>query len=303
MSRFGQKKLSRLRVAGFAALLFPLTLWAQNPLEDAIQQLNSDNVRGYLQPFVNSVGANFNSGFYHTADISDAVKIQLQVIAMGTLIGPAEKNYFGTAPQGYSQTPVQTATVFGGSGATINGPAPGLTYHFQNGQVKTDIVPLAVPQVTIGNIFGTQAIIRYAPLPAMNDIPKITLAGGGLRHSVSRYFPSIPVDLSAGVFYQQLTIGDYLEEKGFAFGAQVSKTFFIATIYGGMQYESSSMTVNYTYKGPGATPNTNVNLSIGGENSYRATAGLALNLILLTLNADVSVGKVTVASAGIALGL
>jgi hypothetical protein len=303
MSRFVRKKIAWLGVAGIVTLLIPFRLYAQNPLEDAIQQLNSVNVRGYLQPFVNSVGANFNSGFYHTADIGDGIKIQIQVIAMGTLIGTAEKNYFGTPPQGYPQTPVQTATVFGGVGATINGPVPGLTYHFQNGQVKTDIVPLAVPQFTIGNIFGTQAIIRYAPIPAINDIPKITLAGGGLRHSISRYFPAIPVDLSASVFYQKLTIGDYLEEKGLAFGAQVSKSFFIATLYGGVQYESSSMTVNYTYKGPGATPNTKVNLSIDGENSYRATGGLALNLLIITLNADVSVGKVTVASAGIALGL
>jgi len=105
------------------------------------------------------------------------------------------------------------------------------------------------------------------------------------------------------VFYQQLTIGDYLEEKGFAFGAQVSKTFFIATLYGGLQYESSSMSVHYTYQGPDATPNSVIGLSIDGENSYRATAGLALDLIIMTLNADVSVGKMTVASAGFSLGL
>ncbi|HUN64687.1 MAG TPA: DUF6588 family protein [Bacteroidota bacterium] len=276
---------------------------AQNPLEDAIQQLNSQNVRGYLQPFVNSVGANFNSGFYHSADLSDAIRVQFQVIAMGTLIGPTEKSYLGTAPKGYSQNPVQTATLFGGDGATVPGLAPGMSYHFQNGQVNTQVVPFAVPQMTIGNFFGTQAVIRYAPVPAISNMPKITLAGGGLRHSLSRYLPMVPLDLSAGVFYQQLTIGDYLEEKGFAFGAQVSKTFFIATLYGGLQYESSSMSVHYTYQGPDATPNTVIGLSIDGENSYRATAGLALDLIIMTLNADVSVGKMTVASAGFSLGL
>ena len=43
---------------------------ARNQFEDAVKQLNSDNVKGYLQPFVNGFGANLNSGLYHSAEIS-----------------------------------------------------------------------------------------------------------------------------------------------------------------------------------------------------------------------------------------
>ncbi len=44
----------------FAALATAPTARAQSELEDAVKQLSSDNVRGYLQPFITAVGANFN---------------------------------------------------------------------------------------------------------------------------------------------------------------------------------------------------------------------------------------------------
>jgi hypothetical protein len=285
-------------------LLISSTGRAQNPFEDAVKQISSDNVRGYLQPFINGFGANLNSGFYHSAEIGDmGLHLQLQIVGMGTLIGDAEKTYAAVAPQPYDQTPVQTATLYGNLGTTVPGPAAGIEYHFQNGQVKTSMIPFAAPQLTIGNIMGTQAIIRYAPLPAIGDFPKITLFGIGVRHSVSRYLPGLPVDLAAGIFYQTFDVGDIISAKAISFGAQASKSFSIATLYGGLQYESTTMTLNYTYTGQGSTPNTKVNLDLDGENKFRVTAGLSLNLVILNLNADVNVGKVTVISGGIGFGM
>ncbi len=276
---------------------------AQNPFEDAVKQLSSDNVKGYVQPLVNGFGANLNSGMYQSADIGDlGFHLQVQVIGMGTLIGDAEKTYMATPPSPFAQTPVQTATVFGGTGTIVHGPA-NMTYQFQNGQVKTSIMPFATPQVTIGNVFGTQAIIRYVPVPAIGNFPKVTLFGIGVQHSISRYIPTLPVDLSAGIFYQKLTIGDIIDAKAMNFGAQISKSFSLLTLYGGLQYETSSMTLNYTYTGPNSTPDTKVNIDIDGENKFRATGGINLNLVILHLNADISLGKVTAVSAGVGFGI
>jgi hypothetical protein len=277
---------------------------AQSQLEDAIKQLSSDNVRGYLQPFITAVGANFNSGFYNTASINDmGLHIQLQIVGMGTLIGDAEKTYSAIPPQPYPQNAVQTATVFGEVGTIVPGPAPGLEYHFQNGQVKTRILPVAVPQLTIGNFMGTQASIRYVPIPSVGSFPKVTLVGFGLRHSISRYIPELPVDLSAGIFYDKVTVGDIIDAHGLGFGGQASKSFSLLTVYGGLQYETSTLTVSYTYTGPGPQHNTPVSVDLDGENKFRATAGVNLDLMILHLNGDINLGKVTVVSAGIGFGI
>ena len=285
----------------FAGLLIISTaMHAQNPFEDAIKQLSSDNVKGYLQPFINGVGANLNSGLYNTAEIGESgFHLRLTVVAMGTLIGDAEKTYDATPPQPFSQTPVPTATVFGGTGTVVNGPVgSGIQYQFQNGQVKTSIIPLAAPQLTLGTIFGTQAIVRYVPIPEIHDFPKVTLFGIGAQHSLNRYLSSVPVDLSAGLFYQSLTVGDIIDIKTFNLGAQASKSWSLFTLYGGVQYETSSMNLTYTRTGT----SERLSVDFSGENKLRATAGLGINLVILHLNADISVGKVTVASAGIGFG-
>ena len=284
------------------ATLFPLRARGQDnnsAIEDAMRQISADNVRGFVQPFINGLGANLNSGWYNTADIGDmGFHFRLQIIGMGTLIGDIDKRYSVVPPQPFDQIPVETATLFGDKGTVVTGPG-GTTYQFQNGQVKTSIMPTATLQLTVGNIFGTQAIIRYVPIPEIENFPKTTFFGIGARHSVSRYLPSSPVDLAAGFFYQKLTIGDIMEAKALTFGGQVSKSFSMLTLYGGVQYETSTLTLSYT----NTSTNTLVNTDIDGENHLRATAGLTLNLLIVNLNVDVSVGKVTVMSSGLSFGM
>jgi len=276
---------------------------AQTPLEDAIRQLTSESVRGYIQPFVNSFGANLNSGLYHSASIGEAgLSVKLDFVGMGTLIGDAEKTYSVVAPQPFDQTPVQTATVFGGSGTIVSHPS-GVTYQFQNGQVKTSFFPFAVPQLTVGNFYGTQGVLRYAPLPSVGDFPKVTLFGVGARHSISRYLPTVPIDIAVSAFYQQFDIGDIMSAKAVSVGAQASKSFAVVTLYGGLGYETSSMDLSYTYTGLGATPNTRVGISVDSENKFRMTAGLGLTMGFMNLSADINVGKVTVVSAALGFGM
>jgi len=272
---------------------------AQNPVEDAIKQLSSTTVKGYLQPFIDGVGADLNSGVYHSAYIGTGFSFKLELVGMGTLIGDAQKVYSAVPPVPFDQTPVQTATIFGGQGTTVHGQ--GVDYQFQNGQLNLSAVPLIVPQVTIGNIMGTQAVIRYIPIPDMNNFPKSTFFGVGLRHSISQYVPNIPVDLAASAFYQQLTIGDLMEEKTLNFSGEASKSFSILTIYGGVQYETATMTLDYDYKGYG--PTDHIHLDLDGQNNFRFTVGLGLDLLILHLSADANFGTVTVISGAVGFGL
>jgi hypothetical protein len=286
----------------FLCLFISTVSRAQNPIEDAVKQLTSDNAKGYLQPMVTSFGANLNSGLYHSASISElGFTLKFDIVGMATLIGDDEKKYKATSPIDGSLT--ETATIFGGLGSTVPGPAPGMEYQFQNGQVKTNYVLFASPQLTIGDVYYSQVVIRYAPIPKIGDFPKVTLFGIGGRHNVSHYFPVVPLDVAASIYYQTFDIGDIFQAKTFNFGAQASKTFSVLTVYGGLQYETSSMDVSYTYEGEyGATKGTKMNLSMDGENKFRFTAGLNVNLLVLNLFADVNIGSMTMFSGGLGFG-
>lgn len=294
------------RNAGIALLALVLgaagAARAQNQFEEAMQQLSSDNAKGYLQPFVDGFGSNLNSGLMRPVNMTTlGFTMKVEVVAVGTMIGDGQKTYGAVAPAPFDQAPVQTATVFGGPGTVVSGPG-GLEYQFQNGQLRTRLMPMAIPQATLGSVFGTEAVIRYAAIPKMDNFPHINLFGLGVRHNLSQYLPGIPVSLAAGMFYQNLTVGDLFDARTTNVSLQASTSLSIFRLYGGAQYETSSMSVHYQYTGPGSTPTSVVRLDMNGENRLRATAGVGLDLVVLHINTDISVGRVTSVSAGVGFG-
>lgn len=275
---------------------------AQNQFEDAIEQFESESVTGYLQPFLNGFGANLNSGFSGTAKLENELVIRLEAVGMATLIGGAEETFKAIPPAPFNQQKVETATIFGDRGATVTGPE-GIQYKYQNGVFDLDYFPLAVPQLTIGNYYHTQAKLRYFGYTGQDDVPDIQLLGLGIQHGLTQYFGQLPLDLSVALFYQQFTIGDIIESDAFAIAGMGSKEFGILTIYGGVQYEKTQMDLNYTRSGSSDNENSQVDLSFDAENSIRGYAGFGLDLSVVHIRTDINIGNVSVLSASIGFGI
>lgn len=268
-------------------------------LKDAIEQLNSDNTRGYLEPFIHAFGSNLNAGIYRTAGLPKmGIHLYVGVIAMGAMIPEGGRTYMGTPPPPYPQTPVKTASVFGDEGAVVDF-GNGLSYAFQDGQLSGDFAPLAVPHIEIGSIFGTVLKLRYAPPYDLGeDIGKLKFLGYGLQHNVSQYIPLMPVDLSVGFFKQSLDVGDdLLALDALSYGIQASKRFSVLTLYGAMALESTSMDVSYTFEGE------EISLALDTGTQFRLTVGAQLKLAILILSGDFSLSKYNTVSLGIGLGL
>jgi len=299
-----------LRVLGMLGLLVvPMLLFissaavAQSSIEDALKQLTGDNGKGYMQPFADDFGSNMNAGFYHSAAIPVlGFNIEFDIIAMGAMVTDDQKTFDAKTPDGFTPTTFKTATLFGGQGTEVfdqNDPA--FSYRGPDGVINTTFIPLAVPQLTIGSVFGTQALIRYVPLPSYQDaFPKSTLLTFGVRHSVSQWLQMIPFDVSASLMFSSYKAGDLIDFKGTSFGAQASKDFSVLTVYGGLAYENTTLKLNYTYTGS-PTPE-NVSIELNGANTFRVTAGLGLNLGIFKVFADANFGKVTHFSGGIGFG-
>jgi hypothetical protein len=298
-------KHTSIKVSSLAFILilaFSQFVNAQNQVEDAIKQMSQENVSGYLQPFLNGFGANLNSGFSGTAKIEDGITIRLDVIGMANMIGTAQETYSAIPPEPFSQQPVSTATVFGGQGATLNGPS-GTRYRFQNGQLNMDYFPLAAPQITIGNFYNTQLIFRFFTYSEDSDVPDINMFGIGLRHGLNQYFGDLPVDLAAGVFYQNFTIGDIMKTDTFALTGMASKDWKFLSVYGGAQYEYAGMNLNYTFESAAEGENPEVDFTFNSDNNIRAFIGLNLNFKVIHLRTDVSLANVPVLSASIGIGI
>jgi len=285
-------------------LLLAVDAPAQSELEKAIRQYNSSGVTGYIQPIADLFGANMHAGYYHSAYIPQSgFSLGFDLIAMGAIVTDEQKSYLADAPAGFSPATFKTATVFGGKGTTIqNASVPGLEYKGSDGVFNTSIFPLAVPQLRIGSIYGTEAVIRFIAIPSIGEdkVPEISLWGVGARHSISQYIPDSPLDIAASAFYSNFHVGDLITAKGLSFGVQASKSIKILMLYGGMSWEKSTM--NLSYKSTDPTAASLIDVDMDGANKFRATVGVGISLGIFKVFADANFGSVTNYSGGIGFG-
>jgi hypothetical protein len=291
-----------LCAVGFLLILIPSTSPSQTALESALAAYGEENVKGYMQPFADLFGANMNSGYYWTAKVPVAgFTFEFDIITMGAMVGDSEKKFDATTPDGFTPATFESATIFGEKGGLVTDSPSQLSYRGADGVFNTSMMPLATPQIKIGSLFGTEFLGRGVYLPALGDnFESTTMWAIGARHNVSQWFGTLPVDLSAGIYYSSLTTGDLISFNGLMIGAQASKEFGVLTVYGGLGYQSSTLTLKYDSTVPSA-PGT-VEIELDGKNNVAFTVGAGLSFGVFKVFADINVGSVTNLSGGIGFG-
>jgi hypothetical protein len=275
---------------------------AQSDLENALKQYTQTTVKGYIQPMADLFGANMHSGLYPSAAVPKmGLSIRFTIVGMGALVSDDQKTYALALPPSFAQRTMDAPTIFGPRATTVRDPDTGLEFKPSDGVIDATLFPLAVPQLTVGSFFGTEATVRFITTPSFgeNKFPKTTLWGIGARHSISQYLPASPVDIAAGVFYSRFTVGDIIDFTGITIGAQAGKSFGVLDLFGGVSWEKSTMNLSFT---PSAAGSPAVDLDLDGDNTVRFTAGAGLNLSVFRLYADANFGAITNFSGGVGFG-
>jgi hypothetical protein len=287
-------------------------LFGGDSFEERLLKFGKGYAKGYSTPFATAFGAGLNSGIFHTADVSTGIDVYVGVKLMAALIPNSARTFNADlsdlnalpANPAYT-TPVKTATIFGGKGESVLGSTYGDTLKLADGS-DLKIVPFAVPHITIGNIFGTRAILRFFPSQKISDFGEFSFYGIGLQHDISQYLVAVPFDWSAHVMYQSLKVKPLIESSAFSIGTEVSKTLIVLTVYGGIAYETSNMKFKYNWtpviaRVPGQQKEVKFDLT--GENTIRLTAGLSLKLLIFHISADYSIAKQPVATLGLGIAI
>ncbi len=281
-------------------LLFILVFTFQTSaqIEDRFSYLLDQDLKNFARPLATSLGVGFNSAGYNDAKISKLFGFSFGFRGMVAFI-PDEQLTF--KPEGLPEfytADQETATIYGGSGSSYAGPAGYLSYP---SGINQDMVPLVYPQMAF-SMFGTELMVRFLPEIPVGD-EKLKLLGFGVSHSVSQYFPLLPVNIAVQFMYNSLSVTNIIEVTNTAFNAHVSKTFGVFIAYGGLQFENTSVDFEYTYQDPNGTnpelDDTKVKLNLEGDNKVRLTVGGALRLAFFVLNADYSLGSQNVLSGGL----
>jgi hypothetical protein len=205
-----------------------------------------------------------------------------------------------------------TSTFVGGQGSYYIGPGGFLAYP---GGFNVSNLPAAGLQIA-GSFYSTELMLRFFPNSQFSDV-EAGLWGIGLKHSISQWIPTSPVDFAVQILYNNLSfeyvgddIDDYVktDSKNFAINAHASKTFeSMFVVYGGLQYESSNMDMTYYFRDPNELypqiANSNQSTTVEGDNVFRFTAGGAIKVLPVVFNLDFNVTSMFTIAGGISLQL
>jgi hypothetical protein len=293
--------------------------YAQGDLGTVLQKVGPEYAQKYLAPFTTGLGTNLNSGFMGGFNPSGYSKIPLipHVYAGVKFCGVMMKNndkYFNlgfstdTVIGGFKQTinwsVYNAPTVFGNSAPAI-AKATIMGYTIEKSLIggieDTKFIPLVIPQIGVGTIFGTDIVFRTVPGIKVGDYGSFKLFGGAIRHNIGAY-AKIPFDIAVQFGLQSFGIKDindnkFIDANSMFVNLQINKSFPIVSIYGGAQYESYNVDVNYK------TGNTVISFSQKGDNHFRGIAGATVSLGPGRFNADLNFGTVFSFSAGFGFGL
>ncbi len=303
-----------LALAGFAR--------AQD-LSSTLSKVGSQYGQAYVAPAVDAFGMDLNSGLFHGASMSGLLPLGLHVYVgvqiSGALIQGSEKSFnlsyldtLNGQPANFVVT--NAPTIYGNKdrGTVVITPTntalPQQTDSTIGGLISTSIVPVPIPQIGLGSLFGTDVLVRFLPQVKISDYGKVQLFGIAVRHSISQYIPLVPIDIAVQLGFQNLSVtdtsgGDLMKASTFAANLEISKTFLMLTLYGGLQVESSSVDVSYTYNPGQSLPSVPVSFSLKGKNKFRALAGLSFSLGPVLINGDYSFGSMSAATLGIGIAI
>ena len=287
---------------GFLAAAL-LAVPAHADLSDNLGALTGDNAKGYLGPLPEALSATLNSGVFQTGHVpKNTFNFSFGARVMGIHFSDDNRTYSPTAPPGFTPTEsVNAPTVIGDTHAVAQSGSGGTTLYHPGG-FDLDNFAIAVPQVSIGSVFGTRAIVRWISVDlGDSELGKLDYVGYGAQHSLSQYLSGFPVDLAAGFFAQTLKIGDNKLVKADAlhFDVTASKRVGFLEPWASLGWDSLNMDANYEST---TTPGDRISVEFDKKTNAHLTLGAQALLGFTRLSASFDIAAQTGATLGLAIG-
>ncbi len=260
-------------------LLFIVTSlsFSQN-LENRINKYSRDLGNGFTQPLVEALGLNMNNGWVSVKSMKDLFSIDFGISAVFVPVPSSDKTFMIASP--YNPNVIQSVPTAVGETTTIemNGaPSTADPRTYPKG-FDLGIIPVVMPQASVGNILNTRFTIRALPKIKISDFGYLSLIGFGIQHNISADM-KIPMPLDFGLMgsFENLKLGDIATADAYTISAMVSKRVWKINFYTLLGYDYSKFKFNYnsTYFdfSSNTTKTTNVAFENEGANGFKLGVG------------------------------
>ncbi|GAB4034921.1 DUF6588 family protein [Spirosoma gilvum] len=271
-------------------------------IEGYLGTYTDNNARGYMQPLADALPAMFQSGWSQDARIDSGFHLYVGLVVFAALPMSAQRQFTATTQLPF--TPEQSATVptiFGDTRSVSVPGHSGTSYTFAGG-LDTQYLPLAAPQLTLGNLFGTEISIRYFAFDFGRDFGRVDMVGGGIRHSLSQYlkrYTSIKnLDVALAYAEQEFKAGNVLKVHSRQLTLEAGQHGGHFAYYGFVGYLMGQTDIHYSYS---SEATSRIDLSLANANAFVAGAGFSVKAWKLKLSANARYAGSLIATAGLGL--
>lgn len=293
------------KIIGFVAAVLFFYSPASAQLAGQLSAYTGVNASGYLGPLVDAFGADLNAATFHSARVPrSGLHLSLEIRFTSVRFADADRKFAGRTEGDFRPVTVtDVPTVIGDKGAVYVDGDGSTRFAFPGG---FDIASFSVvvPQLRIGSLYGTEALLRYFYFNMTEaEFGVFNLYGFGLRHSISQYmYKSIPVDMALSIFWQQFSLDngergdDLVVADALTVGLHASKRFDMFEPYVGITYDRFKVDVNYESE----NELDSINLSFDSDDALHLTFGLSCQVAFITTSGEYNFGNQNAYSVGVA---
>lgn len=275
--------------------------------EEDIKAFGKENGKNYIRPFVHTLSANLNNGWYNSAE-TGLLHFGFTINTMVALIPDGEQTFIATSPDTtiYQEDEIETATCFGDNGGTFHSNNPQVSdLEFPPG-VNLKALPFAVPQAELGLPGGFGVQLRFLPnAEYFKEVGKTSLIGVGVKNEISKQFPLCPVAIALQASYQKFEMNNTASYSSIFVNLHASKSLVVAPIsfFGGIGLENSTFEADYTLDNPVSGDEEDIAFEIKTENEIRTNVGARLKIMLVDMILEYSLGEYSSARFGLGFSL
>ena len=300
------------------------SLMAQEPADDLIDRIvgiGENLLAGYAQPLVNVFGTGISTGLFHSAYSHDLLGFDFGIRLMYINIPRSARYFNGTVVVcslaldstfqlvQYEMEVESLSTIFGPWDTTVV-PTQGYAVAIPPvipGGFNISNIPLAMPQLNIGLIFGSEIAIRYVPITF--EGARIRFLGFGVKQQLNKLPPlslaRLPFAIAVAGAYQRFTVETASRDivvSSKALNLQAIVSAKIGVFEPMLAFGTENVTADFDYTFEYEIPDTihgipfehltvqeEISVHLKGQNRYRTVVGITLHSGLLFMHYDYSI--------------
>ncbi len=226
-------------------LAFESFMMNAQTFDDLLQSYSGSNKEAYLQPLPDLMAGVFHSGWNVGGKIDTGLYFRIGITSMAGYVSENLRTFSGTTEYPFEPvTTLKVPTIVGENKIVEVEGVNGTSFYFQGG-ADVVVFPMAVPQLSVGGLYGTELSLRFTSYDFKGDFGKLTLFGVGIKHDIGQYLKIKDWYWTGGYAMQLLKGGNYFDYLSHYVHTEAGRSGKHGYYYGSLGFQTANLDASY----------------------------------------------------------